>query len=195
MLKHSTKRDRQAENRRNQLLDIALNLFAEYGIENVTIKDISKEANVSQGLIYYYFPSKDELLTTVLQHNNPLTEFETIINEISNLTLRDGLLLLADRLSDLMPEKKLILKLLMREILSTRTNIITQIISIREELMGKLAEYLQSCIDNEEMKPVQPIIPIHMLNSSFLALLLLNQPLKPAAPYLVEIILDGIQTK
>jgi AcrR family transcriptional regulator len=193
-MKHSTKRDHQAENRRNQLLDIALNLFAEQGIENVTIKDISKKANASQGLIYYYFTSKDELLIAVLQHNNPLTEFEAIIDEISNLPLRDGLLLLADRLSDLMPEKKLILKLLMREILSSRTNIITQIISIQEELIGKLTEYLQSRIDNEEMKPIQPIIPIQMLISSFLSLLLLDQPLKPAAPYLVEIILDGIQT-
>jgi hypothetical protein len=82
----------------------------------------------------------------------------------------------------------------MREILSARTNIITQIISIQEELICKLVEYLQSRIDNEEMKPIQPIVPIQMLISSFLSLLLLDQPLKPAAPYLVEIILNGIQT-
>ncbi len=194
-MKDQTKRDIQAENRQNQLLCIALNLFAEQGIENVTIKDLAAKANISQGLIYYYFRSKDELLKAVLQYNNPLPEFEAIIDEITNMTLREGLPILADRLADLMPEKKLILKLLIRELLSSPTNIITQIVSIREELMGKLADYFQSCIDKGELRHHQPFIPIHMLISSFLALLLLEQPLKPAAPYLVDIILDGISSK
>ena len=62
MMNHSTQRDIQAEKRKNQLLDISLTLFAQRGVENVSIKELATEANVSQGLIYYYFQSKDELL-------------------------------------------------------------------------------------------------------------------------------------
>jgi AcrR family transcriptional regulator len=52
MMMPSIRRDLQAETRRNQLLDIALALFAERGVENVSLKDLAAEANVAQGLIY-----------------------------------------------------------------------------------------------------------------------------------------------
>ncbi len=51
-MKSPTKRDLQAETRRSQLLDIALALFAERGVENVSIKDLATEAGVAQGPIH-----------------------------------------------------------------------------------------------------------------------------------------------
>src|SRR6266508_199415 len=73
-MKQPTRRDQQAENRRNQLLDIALALFDERGVENISIKDLAAEGQVAQGLIYYYFESKDALLEAVFQRHNPLPE-------------------------------------------------------------------------------------------------------------------------
>ena len=192
-MKQSTKRDLQAENRQNQLLDIALTLFAERGVENVSIKDLATEAKISQGLIYYYFQSKDELLGAVLQRNSPLPEFEAIIEQLTDLPTQDGIVLLAKDLAKLMPEKKLVLRLIMRELLSSRSNVLTHVISFREEVMGRLADYFQLCIDRGELKPHQPFVPIHMIISSFLALLILDQPLEQAVPHFVDIILNGIQ--
>ena len=40
-MKYSTQRDIQAEKRKDQLLDIALTLFSQQGVENVSIKDSS----------------------------------------------------------------------------------------------------------------------------------------------------------
>jgi AcrR family transcriptional regulator len=57
-----TRRELQAQERRNQLIDSALTLFAEKGFERTTIKDLSEAARVAQGLIYHYFESKEELL-------------------------------------------------------------------------------------------------------------------------------------
>jgi AcrR family transcriptional regulator len=48
--------------RREQLLDIALRLFSRNGFDGTTVRDIAAEANVTDGLIYRYFASKDELL-------------------------------------------------------------------------------------------------------------------------------------
>ena len=70
IMKQPTQRDLQAENRRNQLLDLALALYADRGVENVSIKDLATEAQVAQGLIYYYFQSKDALLEAVFQRHN-----------------------------------------------------------------------------------------------------------------------------
>ena len=62
VMEPSTKRKRQAEQRRKQLIDTELGLFAEKGFENTTTKDIAEAAGVAQGLIYYYFGGKEELL-------------------------------------------------------------------------------------------------------------------------------------
>lgn len=47
--------------RRQQILQAALDLFAEQGLEGATSKAIAERAEVTHGLIYFYFKSKDEL--------------------------------------------------------------------------------------------------------------------------------------
>lgn len=47
--------------RRQQILEAALDLFSEQGLEGATSKDIAERAEVTHGLIYFYFKSKDEL--------------------------------------------------------------------------------------------------------------------------------------
>ena len=48
------------------ILDAALKLFAEKGYAATSTNDIIKEANISKGLLYNYFESKEELLKTVV---------------------------------------------------------------------------------------------------------------------------------
>lgn len=192
MIKPPTRRNLQAETRRNQLLDIALALFAERGVENVSIKDLAAEAGVAQGLIYHYFRSKDDLLAAVFQRHNPLPEFEAIVKELSDLPAREGLLFFAHRLTLLLPEKRRIIRLLVRELLSPRSNVLTQVISLRQEVVALLSVYLQRRIAAGELRPHQPFVPMHMLVSSLLILLLLDQPLEPYVAQFVETILDGI---
>lgn len=191
-MKPPTQRDLQAEARRAQLLDIALTLFAQRGVENVTIKDLAAEANVAQGLIYYYFQSKDELLAAVFQRHNPLPEFEAIIEQMSDLPAREGLLLFAQRVTELLREKRLVVRLLVRELLSPRSTSLEQVLALRKEGMALLTAYFERRIAAGELRPHQPLITIHMLISSLLILLLLDQPLDPFVPQLVETILDGI---
>ncbi|HEV2236204.1 MAG TPA: TetR/AcrR family transcriptional regulator [Ktedonobacterales bacterium] len=47
--------------RRQQILEAALDIFAENGFEGATTKEIASRADVTQGLIYFYFPSKEDL--------------------------------------------------------------------------------------------------------------------------------------
>jgi len=54
------------EERKQSIMDIALQLFAENGFENTSIANIAKHARISQGLVYSYFESKDDLLYQIL---------------------------------------------------------------------------------------------------------------------------------
>jgi len=142
-MKPPTQRDLQAESRRNQLLYIALDLFAEWGVENVSIKDLAKEANVAQGLIYYYFESKDQLLIAVFQRHNPLPEFEAIIDEIIDLPTSEGLLLFARKVGALLPQKRPALRLATREMLSPRSSMLTEVLSFRGAVIARLSQYFR----------------------------------------------------
>jgi len=47
--------------RREQILAAALEVFAEKGFHATRVSDVAARAGVSQGTIYWYFPSKEEL--------------------------------------------------------------------------------------------------------------------------------------
>jgi AcrR family transcriptional regulator len=54
------------EEKINHILQAALMVLAIKGYENSTIADISKAANVSRGILHYYFTDKEDLVNKVL---------------------------------------------------------------------------------------------------------------------------------
>lgn len=48
------------------IMETALNLFATNGFKSTTISQIAHEANISKGLLYNYFESKESLLESIL---------------------------------------------------------------------------------------------------------------------------------
>jgi AcrR family transcriptional regulator len=53
------------EDRRRQILDAAVRVFAAKGFNQCRVSDIADEAGVAYGLVYHYFASKDEVLDTL----------------------------------------------------------------------------------------------------------------------------------
>jgi TetR/AcrR family fatty acid metabolism transcriptional regulator len=48
--------------KRRQILDAAVRVFARQGFHSTRVADIADEAGVAYGLVYHYFQSKDEVL-------------------------------------------------------------------------------------------------------------------------------------
>ncbi|RAS75916.1 TetR/AcrR family transcriptional regulator [Priestia endophytica] len=55
------------DERRAQILQAALRVFARRGMVAAKISDIAKEAGLSHGLVYHYFKSKEEIFMTLVQ--------------------------------------------------------------------------------------------------------------------------------
>jgi AcrR family transcriptional regulator len=53
--------------RREQIMDAALELFAEEGYANCSISRLAKHAGISKGLMYNYFKSKEDLLKAIIK--------------------------------------------------------------------------------------------------------------------------------
>ncbi len=59
---------RLEETRRTQILEAAARVFARKGFDRSTVSDIARAARLSEGSIYNYFRSKEELLIHIPDH-------------------------------------------------------------------------------------------------------------------------------
>ena len=55
------------EERRGQILDAAVRVFARKGLTGACIADIAAAGEMSQGLIFRYFASKEEVFAAVVE--------------------------------------------------------------------------------------------------------------------------------
>ena len=60
------------EDRREQIIDAAMRVFAQKGFARATNRDVAREAGITTGLIYYYFKSKEDLLREALEERSPV---------------------------------------------------------------------------------------------------------------------------
>jgi AcrR family transcriptional regulator len=73
------------KDRRSQIMDTALEMFAREGYGHVSIAALSQRAGISKGLMYNYFSSKEELLREIL--NEAIDQIMTSLDPN-----RDGIL-------------------------------------------------------------------------------------------------------
>jgi AcrR family transcriptional regulator len=64
-IKTATKNPERVRERRERLIDAAIQVFIEKGFHNATVRDIGRVANMTQGTIYNYVSSKDDILYLV----------------------------------------------------------------------------------------------------------------------------------
>ena len=68
------------EEKRRQILDAAVRVFARTGYHDSRVGDIAKDAGVAYGLVYHYFDSKDAVLEAVFRE--AWGRLLTAINEV-----------------------------------------------------------------------------------------------------------------
>jgi AcrR family transcriptional regulator len=57
--------DKDRNEKKQEFLDVALELFYEKGYEKTTINDIINKLGVSKGAFYHYFQSKEDIIETI----------------------------------------------------------------------------------------------------------------------------------
>lgn len=189
-----TKREVQAQERRKQLIDTALKLFAEKGMERTSIKDIATEAGVAQGLLYHYFRSKDELLYAIIGQYNPLPEMSVLLTGAESRPARDVLMQMAERAYALIAERRDIVMLILREV-AVRPDLQQGIRMLQSVAFNLFTRYLNARIAAGELRPHDPEVTARMLVGSILALHLTNAPAETYLPGVVDTLLRGIETQ
>ena len=56
-----------SEDRKNEILDAALDVFSEMGLQEASVDDVVERSGLSKGTLYWYFKSKDRLIGALMK--------------------------------------------------------------------------------------------------------------------------------
>jgi AcrR family transcriptional regulator len=189
-----TKREVQAEARRNQLLDVARRLFAEQGMERTSIKDIAVAADVAQGLIYHYFRSKDELFWAILERDGPLPVLSAIFGGAEALPTREFLVRAMSQAYAAMAERQDLIRLVLHEALA-RPQLQDRLRAFQGMLLGTVAAYLEGRVAAGELRPHNTQLAARMLGGTLFVLQFTGLPAEPYVAEAVDTLLHGIAAR
>lgn len=111
---------RVKEKKKEEIIKVALKLFAEKGFYKTTIPDIAEALGMSVGNFYNYFESKEELAKYIMQYSSNILGEE--IRKISEMDIstREKILLLVRRFIEIAEEKPELIDYFLRVFLSNR---------------------------------------------------------------------------
>jgi AcrR family transcriptional regulator len=177
----STQRAQQAHQRRLQLIDTALAVFAERGWAAVSIPELAQAAGISQGLLYHYFRDKEALLQAVLERHSFLPQLrQYLLTEPSERSASEVLLELALRFADLLEQKQQLLRIFR---------------SVVEESVAMLSESIQARIRAGEFREHDASITARSLLYTVFMLHLTNVATQPFLSAYLDLLLSGLLVK
>lgn len=188
----SNKRAEQAERRRNQLIDVALDLFSEHGIDAVRISDIAERAGVAQGLLYHYFPGKDALLKAIVDRHSPLPIVREALGMLPDKPAHEVLVAMAGRIYTIIQERRPIVRLALRDGL-WRPEARGVAMVAREMALNLLSRYLQSRVEAGELRPHDFLVVGQTIASAVIVAGVVGLPFDPYVTGAIDVILIGIR--
>lgn len=136
---------RIAEDRREQIIDAAMRVFAEKGFARATNRDIAHEAGITTGLIYYYFKSKEDLLRAALEERSPIHVMTQITPEMLEQPPQVLLPLVIARVLHLVESERFVgmIRVLLPEMLHGSTEVAPIALDFFRRMIGFLESYLR----------------------------------------------------
>jgi AcrR family transcriptional regulator len=112
----SAREPQPRRDRREDILKVSLHLFAEKGFHGTSMRDIAREANITEGLIYHYFASKRDLFRAIIEEYSFLPLLRTLPDLAEQLDLRALLIVLARGFFDVLRQNTQLTRLLLQEV-------------------------------------------------------------------------------
>jgi AcrR family transcriptional regulator len=191
----STQRAQQAQQRRIQLIDTALSVFAERGWAAVSIPELARAAGISQGLLYHYFRDKEALLQAVLERHSFLPQLrQHLLTEPVDPRGGEGLLELALRFAALLEQKRPLLRIFMQEA-ATHPEVVTIWRSVVEESVAVLSESIRAGIRAGEFREHDASVTARSLLYTVFMLHLTNVAAQEFLPAYLRLLLSGLQAR
>jgi AcrR family transcriptional regulator len=73
------RREQYLEEKRNHIIDVAIEIFGSKGLDVATVDEIAQAAGIAKGTIYLYFKSKDEIFDAILAERSLMPQMVDLI--------------------------------------------------------------------------------------------------------------------
>lgn len=100
------------EKSKENILDSALKLFSSKGFFNTSIRQIAEKAKISNGLLYNYFSSKEDLLTEII--NKSFNILDGVIENDDKISSEEKIRNTIEKFFDLVQTKQKLMKMLLQ---------------------------------------------------------------------------------
>ncbi len=158
--------------RREQILEAAMRVFARKGYGGATNKDIALEAGITPGLIYHYFEDKRALFEAIFVERSPIAISQDILSSEDALDLEPRALMIrlvtaiAARLEsgEYGPAFRAMVGEMMRD-----PDMAAMFSRGARQVVGLLSSYLQRQIERGRVRPVDPFLTAQLLFGSLVA--------------------------
>ncbi len=174
--KTTARRQRRIAARKKQILDAAAQVFADKGFHRATTREIADLADVSEGTIYNYFGSKEDLLIGVMTR---LGESEQIAMSISPESLdqalsvspRDFFRATIRARHDFVVQNRPMLHSVLSAILVDRDFAERYRQQLLEPAVPALEQHMRARVERGQMRPINVALLVRFLSAVNLGLL------------------------
>lgn len=104
-----------------RILEAAKHRFMQHGVDGASLRAIAKDAKTSIGMVYYYYPTKDDLFFAVVEtvYERFLSKLEVALNPEGSVEERLGRLYA--QLAQITDDESEMLRLVVRDVLTSST--------------------------------------------------------------------------
>lgn len=106
---------KEAEERRNEILDVADKLFTQKGFEGTSTNDILEEVGIARGTLYYHFKSKEDIMDALIErYNNKILSSAQAVAKDTTLSVYERIIqvILSMRLSQYKEESEALIRVM-----------------------------------------------------------------------------------
>jgi AcrR family transcriptional regulator len=192
---------------RPRIIEAARTCFSTQGVDGASLRAIARDAETSIGMVYYYFPTKDDLFAAVVEdvYANLLKDIQAIVE--ADGTFGERLRKVSARLGGMTDSELTVVQLVIRENLLSPERRMRIIERFERGHMGLLRQEIQRAIDAGEISnryPLPVLMPavlgVMMIPQVIFRALGLDSPLlagmlpgaEPLSQMLVEILFGGL---
>lgn len=164
------------EDRREQIIDAAMRVFARKGFLRATNKDIADEISITPGLIYHYFENKEAVLKAIIEKRSPLQVVRSLPPEAFEQPPAVFLPFLIRQMLGMVEGEQFvqILHVMMPELIQ-HPELISGVVQAMQHAMRILSSYLEAQMAKGELCHADATITVQVLIGSVMGFVLRRQ--------------------
>lgn len=179
------------DERKRTFVEVAIGLFFQNGVENTTMQQIAQAADVSYGLFYHYFRSKDDILTEAVEQLSFFPVIEELLSHHER-AVEEHLCRLCEVYLELMEEHREIVWLFFTES-RKRPALAQRLQAVGKQTRVALCEYLLARQSLGEVREdVDLEVVARLLYSQLFLRHLWQEPDLPPLEMVVQVLLRGL---